>query len=51
MPKERRTTIVLPAKLPRFSVVMKRGGGGPHKDKRTKRRRTRNDQLRAAINE
>lgn len=49
--KERKTTIVLPPKLPRFSVVMKRGGGGPHKDKRTKRCRTRNTQLREAIKE
>ncbi len=46
-----KTRIVVPAKLPRFSVVMKRGGSGTHKDKRTKRCRTRADQQRAAINE
>lgn len=50
MAKQNRTTIVLPTKLPRFSTVHKRGGSGPHQDKRTKRCRTRAAALRAALN-
>lgn len=49
MAKQRKTTIVLEPKLPRFSTVHKRGGAGPHQDKRTKRCRTRAAALTASL--
>lgn len=39
--KNNKINIEFEEELPRFSTPRKKGGSGPHKDKRTKRDRTR----------
>ena len=43
------TTIIIPKPTLRFSVIRKETGFGHHKDRRTKRNRTRSAQRRNAI--
>lgn len=43
------TIVTLEAKLPRFTTPHKKGGSGPHRDKRYRRQRTRGAAIAAAM--